>query len=80
MSNNVNCAGKDFHCSTHALMKLPRYGLARHQTALADQQFAVRIEGGNSKHNLLCAILEHPLLTLLEKTKKEAHCAGKKTL
>lgn len=61
-------------------MELPRYGLARHQTTLANQQFAIRIEGSNSKHNLLCAIFEHPLLPLFEETKEEAYCAGEKTL
>jgi hypothetical protein len=72
--------GDDVYRSTYALVELSRDRLARHQTTLADQQFAVRIEGGNSKHDLLCAVLEHPFLTLLEEAKKEAYCAGKKTL
>jgi hypothetical protein len=73
-------SGQDVHCSTYALVELSRDSLARHQTTLADQQFTVRIEGGNSKHDLLCTVLEHPFLPLLEEAKKKAYCAGEKTL
>jgi hypothetical protein len=54
--------------------------LTWHQTALTDQKSTIRIESGDSKHDLLGAVFEHPLLTLLEEAEEEAHSTGEKTL
>jgi hypothetical protein len=53
-------------------MKLTSYCLTRHQATLANQQPTLCIKCGNSKHDLLCAVFEHPLLALLQETKEKA--------
>jgi hypothetical protein len=65
---------------TYPLVELASYCLARHETTLADKQPALRIESGDSEHYLLCAIFEHPCLSLFQKTKQEAYKAGEETL
>jgi hypothetical protein len=49
---------------TYPLMELASDGLAGHQTTLAHQKSTICIEGGNSEHDLLRAVLKHSLLTL----------------
>lgn len=51
---------------TYSLLELPRHRLARHQAALTDQQSAFLVKSGNSKNDLLRAILKHSLLPLLQ--------------
>jgi hypothetical protein len=53
--------------TTNPLMELTSDGLARHQAALAHQESTLCIECGDSEHDLLRSIFEHPLLTLFEK-------------
>lgn len=61
-------------------MKLASDGLTRHQAALAHQESTLCIKSGNSEHDLLRTILEHPLLTLSYEAEDEAYCASEEAL
>jgi hypothetical protein len=65
---------------TYPLVELAGYRLARHQTTLAHKQPSIRIESGDSEHDLLCTIFEHPCLTLFQEAKEKAYSTGEQTL
>jgi hypothetical protein len=61
-------------------MELSRDSLARHEAALANQQSSIDVESGNRKNDLLGAILQHSLLTLLQEAEQKADRACEQTL
>jgi hypothetical protein len=51
-----------------SLVVLLRDGLARHEAAWSDEQSSLSVKGGDCQDDLLCSVLHHPALTLLDET------------